>query len=434
MTDSSKAMNSKIGTNFLWALKIASYFFITYFTVVFVKLITDIQWTSFQRGFREIAFWIMFPTYPFNDGLLIPFHVDQSHLTPNESIPHVYYIQPTDNAPQVMMDAMRSLDRAVVWKDFIKDSGNVLSKYQEDQYVYNTFNTDDTFDFMANYSNRQHVELTLGEGILRANETNDLYLGFNYKLTQNNPEFKKDIYDAYSFHGEEFAKAPGLESAVHHCFLYYGNRFSTGGHQAPVADWFLQIANTKVWRFVDPSYTPYMRPMLGSNYVGMISGYSYLQNNTRIPYVDVATNPGDLLFFPPHWWHEVHNVHPDAFGLAVGFRPLKTIYPLKWLLFPWTTPKGQIIHKLSMIPAFALKILSSAGDTLFAGKSDTKSGVEHRKQSGRETRKKRMKNLYGDFSWDKYKLEMENIYSKPYTKEDVNLWRKTHAGMMKTEL
>merc|ERR1719300_1775909 len=126
-----------------------------------------------------------------------------------------------------------------------------------------------------------------------------------------------------------------------------------------------------------------MKPMLGSNYVGMVSGHSYLPNNTNIPYVDVATTPGDLLFFPPHWWHEVHNIHPDAFGLAVGFRPMKTLYPPKWLLFPWTAPKGQVMHKLGMIPAIGVKLVHSLinMDTLFfGGKSKVKSGVQQRKE------------------------------------------------------
>lgn len=65
--------------------------------------------------------------------------------------------------------------------------------------------------------------------------------------------------------------------------------------------------------------------MAGSLRIGMISGYSYLPNDTPIPYVDVETKAGSLMYFPPHWWHEVHNIHDDQFGLACGFRPKETV-------------------------------------------------------------------------------------------------------------
>lgn len=391
-------------------------------------MLTDIPWTSFRRGLLELLFWIIFPIYCLNDELLIPFHVDESLLTLNEPKPIVYYTKPTDNAPQIMMDAMKSMDRIVIWRDFIKDSGDLLSKYQDDQYVYENFDTEEVFDFYANYSIHQYASLKLGDAMRRANETGDLYLGFNYVLARNNPEFAQAIYNSIAHHGEEFAKATKLDKALHHAFLYYGNRFSSAQHNAPVSDWFVQIANTKTWRFVTPSYTPYFRPMQGGfTGVTMISGFGFLPNDTRIPYVDVQTRPGDLMFFPPTWWHEVHNVHPNAFGLAIGFRPKKSTFPFKWLLLPWTAPKGQIMHKLAIIP----NVLFNIPNIVLGGK--TRSGVQARQKRG-TGRLKKMKRLFPDFAVEKREIKHENILSKPHNAKDVEGWRETLAEMLKTEL
>lgn len=39
-----------------------------------------------------------------------------------------------------------------------------------------------------------------------------------------------------------------------------------------------------------------------------------------VEWIDVLVEAGDLLYFPPHFWHEVHNVG-DGYGLMVGVRP-----------------------------------------------------------------------------------------------------------------
>jgi hypothetical protein len=52
------------------------------------------------------------------------------------------------------------------------------------------------------------------------------------------------------------------------------------------------------------------------------------------------------MYFPPHWWHEVHNIHTD-FGLAIGFRPkidaLRS--PIEFML-PFITRPGEFAHRM----------------------------------------------------------------------------------------
>lgn len=110
-----------------------------------------------------------------------------------------------------------------------------------------------------------------------------------------------------------------VDRSLHHAFLYKGKKYHTGLHQAPISDWFFQISNSKTWRFVHPKYTPYIKPVTWDG-VSMLSAFDYLPDDCGIPYVDVTTDEGDMMFFPAHWWHEVHN-NGDNWGLAFGFRP-----------------------------------------------------------------------------------------------------------------
>ena len=81
------------------------------------------------------------------------------------------------------------------------------------------------------------------------------------------------------------------------------------------------ISNAKVWRFVQPQYTPYMG-QFSRDGVSSMSKYDYLPDDANVPYTDVHTNAGDFMYFPPHWWHQVRNKDPEAVGMGFGFRPI----------------------------------------------------------------------------------------------------------------
>ena len=69
---------------------------------------------------------------------------------------------------------------------------------------------------------------------------------------------------------------------------------------------------------VHPNHTPKMDVICG-DVPGVLLSRHILIEGTGIPYQDVWVSPSDLLIFPEHWWHEVHNVD-DGWGMMIGLR------------------------------------------------------------------------------------------------------------------
>ena len=55
---------------------------------------------------------------------------------------------------------------------------------------------------------------------------------------------------------------------------------------------------------MEPKYTPYIKPITYDS-IALNSAYDFFPDDTRIPYVDVTSESGDLMFFPGHWRHQV---------------------------------------------------------------------------------------------------------------------------------
>ncbi|KAH8074148.1 hypothetical protein JL720_10700 [Aureococcus anophagefferens] len=79
------------------------------------------------------------------------------------------------------------------------------------------------------------------------------------------------------------------------------------------------VANRKRWYFTVPDYAPFMRPIC----LGFTAGCRFMmdpRNQSRVPFVEIVTGPGDLLVFPSFWPHAVANLD-EGFGFGVGVRP-----------------------------------------------------------------------------------------------------------------
>merc|ERR1712096_418469 len=133
----------------------------------------------------------------------------------------------------------------VIWKNFTK---GMLDAYKDEKFVADVF-TNDTYFFLTNSSNYIKIELPLQEALKNLDQ---LYLGFSYTLLNRNPRLWMDFNTMLASWGPSLQKMIPVNKSLHHAFLYKGMDFHTGIHQAPVSDWFVQIANAKRWRFIHP--------------------------------------------------------------------------------------------------------------------------------------------------------------------------------------
>ena len=100
----------------------------------------------------------------------------------------------------------------------------------------------------------------------------------------------------------------------------------TGFHAAVMENIFLQVQGERNWTLVDPRYTMRMRPMHGARYIQGArlydEGWTTLKRPTHwnsIPKMTVTTRPGDILFIPAWWWHEIR-IEDDSFSLGISNR------------------------------------------------------------------------------------------------------------------
>lgn len=108
------------------------------------------------------------------------------------------------------------------------------------------------------------------------------------------------------------------------CHLFFGGKGSGSSfHCAQAFNTFLMIEGRKRWRFVHPEHTPFMYPFV--KIIGAASTVGDVgddERRARYPLFRYATvyetelEPGDVLFNPPWWWHDVANVTRSTIGVA----------------------------------------------------------------------------------------------------------------------
>ena len=97
-------------------------------------------------------------------------------------------------------------------------------------------------------------------------------------------------------------------------------------HHAPGGNFFLQIDGRKTWTLVDPAYTPHLFPVISRPFnhcLSVFGSYRAAPEDSpirRLPRLEVTLEPGDVLYNPPWWWHEVVN-HGHTIGCAVRHVP-----------------------------------------------------------------------------------------------------------------
>lgn len=195
--------------------------------------------------------------------------------------------------------------------------------------------------------------------------------------------FSYNFFETQDFIREEYRKlwasvSPDLEKRVlsgrrrSHVFLYYGTKWITPLHAAPASDYFLQIANSKQWRFVHKKYIPYIgiRNQPGS---GVLGTPVYFTDNypSPIPYTEITLQPGDFMYFSTWHFHEVTNLEDEKLGFAIGIRPFEGLL---------TEPFGPMnLFNILNIPSHILNIMQT--NTFGANQLDatcgSRRGLDH---------------------------------------------------------
>lgn len=204
--------------------------------------------------------------------------------------------------------------------------------------------------FMVPKDNHYYLErMPLGQVLDQMEDQSEKLttLSFDYELLETQPWLWQQYNQMWEGVGTSFEKVLNNFNLYRsHSFLYHGNRWRTRLHNAAALDYFLQISNTKRWRFVHKRYIPYLGMYRFGTHTALRTPEYYLSDYPEtVPHTEVAVNPGDVMFF--NYWHvhEVFNDYPDQLGLAIGIRPMdnvrrlfkepmRTLFVYNWFIFP----------------------------------------------------------------------------------------------------
>ena len=285
--------------------KVFKYYIILWLTF-YIYNCTPHRWTSSKRVIMETTWRLLYPIVVQLSPLaslngILP-NLDPEELLPIEA-PPPYIIIPEDADLDVAYETLSSVyenqDAILLWKNFTKGQ---MDKWSDLEYVEKNVNMDANYTFLRNFSNVLSVELPLRDAW---HDMDNLYLGFSYSfLTDNANTLYADLKECIRSKGEKIYNFIPFEFSIHHGFLYKGLKYSTGFHTAPIGDWNFQLGNAKVWRFVEPKYTPYIKA-ISLDSAALNSAHDFLPDDTRIPYIDITVETGDLMFFPGSFWHQV---------------------------------------------------------------------------------------------------------------------------------
>lgn len=167
---------------------------------------------------------------------------------------------------------------------------------------------------------------------LRRRRTEPLYLNNSTELFLARPELLDDLdlgalRDRFHTPGSTWD-----ELVTANLFLGAKHVFSAV-HCAYGGNFFLNVTGRKRWIFVDPIYGPHLHALPGRPFQFLKSAYGGTRCAEEgggtdvlsvLPRFEVVLEPGDLLYNPPWWWHEVDNLDDLTLGVALRHVPPPT--------------------------------------------------------------------------------------------------------------
>lgn len=286
--------------------------------------------------------------------------LDLERLRNPESTESLLVVYPDDlerpDVCQQIHTALKKKDRILLFKAFFADEEELLAwgrdparHFKNDAYLFDVPATPD-----STLPDHAMQWVDLHPAIQEMAAGSQMYLGFSVTLAENNPTFRAHLERILFKLAERVPLGHKIKRAFTHSFLYHGNRYQALLHQATSPDFSFQIANSKYWRFVMHQWSPEMEAIPTKGVPGVWLSRHQLIHTTNIPFEEVLAEPGDILFFPEHLWHEVHNLE-DGPGLMCG---LRTQYsPRKILKQAWKRQhisRALAWHKYSSLMSLLL--------------------------------------------------------------------------------
>jgi len=230
-----------------------------------------------------------------------------------------------------------------IWE---KHPENKLREMNSTENLRKYWDTDIVYQ-VAEFRKDQHYhnpKMTFGEILDTLPDTEEKLttITFSYELLPTQKFFNEEYRKLLKLNGVDFEKMYYQHGS--HSFLYYGDKFRTRLHAASAAGYFLQVANSKIWRLIHKRYIPYVG-LFRNLPNGIMKTPEYYTDEYPmggIPYTEIILNPGDLMYFSYYHVHEVMNLHPDRLGLAIGIRP------------------GDIVRRILSEPVKALSVYTTA--------------------------------------------------------------------------
>lgn len=200
-----------------------------------------------------------------------------------------------------------------------------------------------------------YQDMTLAEVIedVRSKGAKKKYLMASSVLFEKHRELLEDIWlhEIASFFGRTILRAE----------LFLGGKdVGSPFHCAPSSNFFCNIHGEKKWVLVAPWHSMWMYPQVGSNDL-LLYVNSPLQSELHeenaihyplyqyVPKYTVHLKPGDVLYVPPWWWHEVTNIGETIAVPVRVFNSRSRFSPFDLLTFLMFMTKPKAV--LKMVPS-----------------------------------------------------------------------------------
>lgn len=242
-----------------------------------------------------------------------------------------------------------------VVRGFLHQNGTTmdLTKYADVDYLRSRVNCSKVYNFDAV---RRSERLTFCEAFDRMRGGEGLYMKFNRDFTKFEPQINQAVDDAAKEIKNVIGSNAYFEDSVKVSFLTFGDRMRSKIHNAMSDNWFFQITGMKDWKLYAPHQSIYLQPF---NFpYAIAAGSRFDTKSVNGPkHLALRSYPGDLVYFPSFWLHEVDNVG-EGLNLAIGLRPSISATIKMWMtaLVPFYehTPGTTGLSLCHLVPSIRL--------------------------------------------------------------------------------